>query len=191
MGKIEEGVKKRAKKQNIQRAVLSVVGIAGLLAVTMVAPNVMQLLKYTPLGKNRGSVVNNATRRLEERGELEWVSERGHRFARLTRKGQVRLARLTSEATIVRKRRWDKRWRIVIFDIPEERRRSRDLLRQTLAAIGFFKLQHSVWVYPYDCEDFIALLKTDFAIGKQVLYIVSEHVEGDSKLRKHFNLPSA
>src|SRR3989344_5509248 len=53
------------------------------------------------------------------------------------------------------------------------------------------KLQNSVWVYPYDCEDFISLLKADFKIGKDVLYIIVEKLENDWHLRKFFNLPNS
>lgn len=87
-------------------------------------------------------------------------------------------------------RKWDKRWRIVIFDIPEDRRKARDLLRDRLIAIGFVRLQASVWVYPHDCEDVITLLKTSFVIGREVLYIVADHVERDSELRARFGLPA-
>jgi len=67
-------------------------------------------------------------------------------------------------------------------------RRGRDMLRDTLIDIGFFKLQDSVWIYPYDCEDLITLLKTNYSMSSRVLYIVSEHVEGDWKAKKYFKL---
>ena len=37
---------------------------------------------------------------------------------------------------------WDKKWRIVIFDIPEEKKVAREILREKLKKIGF--LQHIV-----------------------------------------------
>ena len=57
-----------------------------------------------------------------------------------------------------------------------------------LRAIGFYKLQASVWVYPYDCEDLIVLLKKDFLLGKEVAYILAEEIEGEWILKKHFGL---
>ena len=50
------------------------------------------------------------------------------------------------------------------------------------------RLQDSVWVFPYDCEDFIALLKAELKIGAAVLYMVVEHIENDKHLRSHFGL---
>ncbi len=54
--------------------------------------------------------------------------------------------------------------------------------------LGFARLQDSVWVYPYDCEDLMALLKADLKIGMAVLYMIVEHIENDKHLRAHFSL---
>jgi phenylacetic acid degradation operon negative regulatory protein len=56
---------------------------------------------------------------------------------------------------------WDKKWRMVIFDIPEVTRRDRDFLRSQLQWLGFLELQKSVWIFPYEIKselgDFIKL----------------------------------
>ncbi len=190
MGKIEREVQKRARKQNIQHAVLSVIGVAGILAVMMVAPNTLQLLKYTPLGRRKAAYrVNDSLDRLIRGGYVTFETRNGKKFLRLTPKGETKLAHATAgDMRMVPPRRWDKRWRIVIFDIPESRRKARDLLRDRLIAIGFVRLQASVWVYPHDCEDVIILIKTSFVIGREVLYIVADHVERDFELRSRFGL---
>ncbi|OGG71302.1 hypothetical protein A3F27_02275 [Candidatus Kaiserbacteria bacterium RIFCSPHIGHO2_12_FULL_53_13] len=189
MGEIESRVRRRARKQNIQEAVLKTIAGVGILALAMAAPNTLRLLKYTSLGRSRGRYrINSVLSRLVERGEIAKTLRDGRVGFSLTAKGRARLARLEFGEQDLRKRKWDGRWRIVIFDIPERYRRARDLLRGTLVSIGFCKLQDSVWVYPHDCEDLIALLKTDFSVGKHVLYIVGDHVEGDWKLKKHFGL---
>ena len=54
--------------------------------------------------------------------------------------------------------------------------------------LGFIRLQDSVWVYPYDCEDLMALLKADLKLGSAVLYMVVEHIENDKHLRAEFGL---
>lgn len=75
-----------------------------------------------------------------------------------------------------------------MFDIPERRRRVRTRVRQTLTTMGFYRLQDSVWVYPYDCEELIILLKADFKIGKDLLYVIADKVEHDAPLKTHFGL---
>ena len=61
-------------------------------------------------------------------------------------------------------------------------------IRKTLLTIGFVRLQDSVWVYPYDCEDLITLFKADLKVGKDLLYLVADAVEYDFSLKRHFNL---
>ena len=55
--------------------------------------------------------------------------------------------------------------------------------------MGFLRLQDSVWVFPYDCEEVIALIKADLRIGKDVLYTIVEKIENDKPIKKHFDLP--
>mgnify|MGYP001617628735 FL=1 len=86
-------------------------------------------------------------------------------------------------------KRWDRKWRIVIFDIWERRRGVRDRLRNLLQKNGFVKVQNSVWVYPYDCEELFVFLRTNLRLGKGILYIVAEEIEYDEAFRKHFKLP--
>lgn len=114
-------------------------------------------------------------------------SDRG--FLQLTPKGETRLRQCKlHDYKIAKPKKWDKKWRMLIFDVQEERRFLRDKIRRTLVAIGFQRLQYSVWVYPYDCEDLITLLKADFKIGKDLLYIISDSIENDTWLKKCFNL---
>jgi hypothetical protein len=56
---------------------------------------------------------------------------------------------------------------------------------------GFVRLQDSVWVYPYDCEDIITLLKAEYRIGDDMRYMIVDSIERDSALRRHFKLPEA
>ena len=57
-----------------------------------------------------------------------------------------------------------------------------------MRSAGFLQLQQSVWVYPHDCEDLVALLKADLHIGKDVLYLIVEKIERDAWVRKHFGI---
>ena len=77
---------------------------------------------------------------------------------------------------------------MIIFDIPEKKRVFRTAVRARLVQFGFFRLQDSVWVFPYDCEEIIAMLKTELSIGRELLYIVADAVEGDEVIRSHFSL---
>lgn len=84
---------------------------------------------------------------------------------------------------------WDKKWRVVIFDIPDKfKRRARDALREKLKKLGFCQLQKSVWVIPYPCQKEIQLLCELFNITPFVNIITAESIYNDIKLRKYFKL---
>jgi len=181
----------RRRKGYVKDAVLAAVGLSGLLLVAMAAPNAIQLLGKTSIGKRFKDQTLTTLSRLAKEGLIKFEKRGGKRYARITEKGRKVLAlELQKKALQAQaKKRWDRRYRIVIFDIAEVRRSIRIRLRETMRAAGFVRLQDSVWVYPYDCEDFTALLKADLHIGREVIYIIAESIENDGRLREHFNLP--
>lgn len=84
--------------------------------------------------------------------------------------------------------RWDKKWHIVIFDVQESKRGSRDALRRQLMRLGLLQIQRSVWVSPYDCSDLVDLYKSASNLSGEVIYAVVDKIEEDEKLRKYFGL---
>jgi CRISPR/Cas system-associated endoribonuclease Cas2 len=134
--------------------------------------------------------IPRSVRRLMERGLLEIRLRKGQEFLSLTEKGRQTLVRFTHDELVLKKPKvWDKKWRVVIYDIREERKLLRGELKRVLEGLGFVMVQKSVWVYPYPCEDLLLLLKADFRVGKEVLYLVVERMENDGWIRKHFKLP--
>ncbi len=191
MGNLEKEVTKRRRRGELRNAVLMTIAAAGVLGVALVAPNVLYALKKMGIsdfrGPRRKELINRARDRLID-AELLTRDEKG--YLHITPKGQAQLNLLEAHNYQIKKpKRWDKKWRLLVFDIPEHRRGTRTKVRNTLQAIGFRRMQDSVWIYPYDCEDLVALLKADFKIGKDLIYLIAEAVENDSNLRKQFGLP--
>src|SRR3989338_1168009 len=191
MGNMEREALVRRRKGYVKDAVLAAVGLSGLLLVAMAAPNAIQLLGKTSIGKRFKDQTLTTLSRLAKEGLIKFEKRGGKRYARITEKGRKVLAlELQKKALQAQaKKRWDRRYRIVIFDIAEVRRSIRIRLRETMRAAGFVRFQDSVWVYPYDCEDFTALLKADLHIGREVIYIIAESIENDGRLREPFTLP--
>lgn len=155
-------------------------------------PDVNKILKHLRNRKNDARFryqANTALRRLAVQGLVTFEERGGKRYARATEAGK-RMLELESlrEKSTHKPRRWDGRWRVVLFDIPERRRRVRNLLRKFMQEFGFVRLQDSAWIYPYDCEDIIALAKANFRIGADALYMIVEQLERDEHLREHFEL---
>lgn len=191
MGKLEETSRKRKRKRDIQGAVLATIAVPGIIAFAAIAGNAVQLLDYLPQGRyNLRYRMKSVTGRLVAKGYASWEARGDKKYLRITAKGRQAFAYEQAKVALKnQKKKWDGRWRMVVFDVPERRRKVRTHLCAVMREIGFVRMQDSVWVYPYDCEDFIALLKAELKIGKDVLYAIADTIERDKGLRFYFKLP--
>ena len=112
----------------------------------------------------------------------------------LTERGkkQAKVLNLFGESIKFKKSKsWDKKWRIVIFDISQIKKTYREAFRGKIKELDFYCLQKSVWVYPYDCESEIELLKDFFGLSEDELrLIVAKKIGNDAKLKGIFALGS-
>ena len=192
MGVLEKRSRTNRRLGAFQAAMLGAVVLGVVVFIAATAPNAAQLLQYFP-GYKKGAKFNyqvkSALSRLAKKGLVTFIKKGGKRYARITPEGKRALDLETERVKATKKRRWDRRWRLVVFDIPERRRSMRTRLRKFMSSCGFYRLQDSVWVYPYDCEDLITLAKAEFRIGADALYLIVEQIERDKYLREHFHLP--
>ena len=178
----------RNSRNRIVFGVLNAVAYAGLIGITLVAPNVLgAFLKLHSIQKKKiGYYIPSVVRRLEWQGLLASVQKNGHQFLRLTPKGERILERLRIVSGSLRQKRWDGKWRVVIFDVRENRKGTRERIRRDLLSFGFKRLQDSVWVYPFPCEAVVKLLKADHHIGREVLFVLAESIENERWLMDEF-----
>lgn len=85
-------------------------------------------------------------------------------------------------------RKWDKKWRLILFDIPEGERESRDALREHLEYMKFFCLQKSVWVYPFDCKSEIDFIVELLDIRKYVRFLIADFIDNEAHIKQFFSL---
>jgi len=192
MAQVEVTAKKKRRTRQLRSAILTSVGVAGIIAAAAIAPNALRLLKTTGVNARLRYRTKTVLGRLKHDGDIEFMERDGKKYVQLTEKGERTLALYREKLRMIERprRRWDKRYRLVIFDIPEKRKRVREKIRREVQEAGFLRVQDSAWVYPYDCEEFIALLKAELKIGKDVLYAVVEEIEYDTWIRKYFGLPT-
>jgi CRISPR-associated endonuclease Cas2 len=131
-----------------------------------------------------------AVDRLNKKDLLKLVHKNGKISLLLTKKGKTYLKENFFNISNVKvgNKIWDGKWYIVIFDIPEVRRKIRNILRFHLKKIGFVQVQGSVWAYPYPSNEIVTLIKTNFELSSEVVYIIADYIEGENKLMKIFNI---
>lgn len=140
--------------------------------------------KYKPWGVrrqiNRLERQNYITKRVFADGRVE---------IKLNKKGVKRsLTYDLYTMTIPKQKKWDGKWRMAIFDVPETRRQLRERFRKSVMRLGLYQLQKSVYISPYPCADQIEFLRQLFDMAIDVKYFTVEKLEDDMQIRYFFNL---
>ncbi len=99
-------------------------------------------------------------------------------YMRLTPLGRQKLYRdELSNTTSIMNPNWDGKWRMIILDLPEERKNEREALRYLLKKAGFVCAKNSVWVSPFPFEHFFTNIKKDFGLTSEMLIIVTNQLD--------------
>lgn len=120
------------------------------------------------------SSLARALKRLREKGFVEKTTNKDESkiILRLTEIGREFLLLSKSEDEI----KWDGKWRIVVFDIPEKRRTVRNILRSRLKLWGFTPWQQSVWASKKNITYKLRQLINELGIEDWVLVLESDNI---------------
>ena len=106
----------------------------------------------------------------------------------LTKKGKLKALTFHFEKMKIERKNWDGKWRLVIFDVPEKIRKGRDALREKLLKLGFYELQKSALVFPYECENELEFIIEFFGLRPFVRVAILETIDNELHLKQHFKL---
>lgn len=165
----------------------------GMIGAALIVPNSVQVLEK-PVDKYFKRLDKKAQQR-ELRKVLYYMNRQGLIKTRnyehgitITAAGRKRLESVNLALISINKPpKWDKKWRLVIFDIPEKHKVGRDSLTRKLKELGFYQLQRSVWIYPFPCRGEIKEITGIFGINNFVSYIETDHLNQQELLFKRFN----
>lgn len=121
--------------------------------------------------------------RLKETGYLTEIEKEGRKKYIATLKGKTKIF-----AYLKKDKKWDKKWRIVVFDIPEIKKETREFFRGRLYDLGFRKMQDSVWISPYNIADKVEELIEFCNTKKYAHYLLVEELDNRDVLMNLFNL---
>ena len=179
------------KKMALRAAFLRTLYVGGALTLVMLAPKMSRIIGSPDKSKKYRDELYRRIRdtqyRLKHTG-LVFEDDRGRLV--LTKLGTQKIEKmLMKEYVIPPPALWDGKWRVLLFDIKEKRRRVRAQLRKLLDGAGFVRLQDSAWVHPYPCDEFVALVRAHLSSGVgELRHITADALESDKPLRNHFNL---
>lgn len=179
-------------KTEIGKDIIKTLAVIGVLIIAGQSPYFTRnLLKnFQKFKKYNKKYLSNTFLKLKKRGLIEIRKENNQIYISLTKEGKKKAGWYQiNDLKIKSPKKWDRKWRIVIFDIPHDYRIAREALRGKLKQLDFVQLQKSVWIHAFDCKTEIKLLRNFFGLEQEYIRIlIAEEIENDTTLRKKFNL---
>ncbi len=193
MSKVVDKIERAKKFIRDERTleILEAIAKLGTIAfLATVAPNaaghIIKLLGWVPDYRSRYRV-QRILKSLEKQKFIRFWIKNGKGKLELTREGKLYFAGLkVKHIKLQTKPKWDKLWRIVTFDIPEELKANRRRFSRTLLAKGMFSLERSIFVYPHECKEEIYKIARLYEVDDYICYITASAVVPDSKLKSAF-----
>ncbi|MCK5588700.1 MAG: CRISPR-associated endonuclease Cas2 [Candidatus Pacebacteria bacterium] len=158
------------------------VGLVGVTA--MMNPRAFDLIKQVDgIKKTRRRKIQRAIHKIHENG---LITQKGNKYY-LTSKGFVILNNYKIKTLKISvSKKWDGYFRIVMFDIPEDKKYARDSLNKKLQDLGFLTLQKSVFIYPHNCQKEFEQIGDFFDVNENIVFIKTKTLSGYQKFIQLF-----
>lgn len=190
MGRREETIH---KKYITKDTLLTLLKTGIILCIAVTAPGALKLFKgygkKKPWCEYYPSSLERTAKSLLRQGKVEIKTEKDIPIVKITNKGREKILRYDLDKIAIKKPvHWDGKWRLVVFDINNKYKKTRDIIRGKLKGMGFYQFQESVFIYPYPCEKEIVYLREVLHVPHSIKLIRADRIENDSELRKIFKL---
>lgn len=182
----------RKPKSEIVKDILLWLAISGAVYVAATSPyfirNLIKVFKKS--NKYNKKKIYDTFYMLQKEDCIKIDKQKNQIYISLTEKGRKKAGWLQIDnLKLKNSKKWDKKWRIVIFDIAQLKKLHREAFRGKLKELNFYPLQKSVWIYPFKCKDEIDLLRDFFGLSQdEVRLIVSNNIGKEEKIKKMFGL---
>ncbi len=183
---------KRYQRRRLNKLALNILkglAIGGFIVVAFALPNMAQIVKVLDLKKrNEKLKIKRAIKSLQ-RLDLVQVTP-GKSFI----EQKIRISRAGKELLeydgikLPKPNKWDGKWRVIGFDVPEEFFKARRALSLKLRELGCYHYQNSVFVYPYDCKEEIRFIEKHFGFGGYIKFMLVEELDDQEILENYFRL---
>lgn len=189
---IKKIISENKTAKSVLNATLAIMATGGIITLGAMAPGLLTEINKISRRKRKEKTekyreIWRNFNLLKKKGNLEFVKEEDDcLFYKFSEKGKAKVRKfIIDELQISAPKEWDKKWRLIIFDIPEKKRSGRVALRKKLNDMGFFQCQKSAWIHPFPCLEEIEFVKDVFNIKPFVkIFLVDEMTDG--KTLYHF-----
>lgn len=195
----QKGEAKKLKRGQLYWMILETIGL-GLVAgggsplrptLPIMIKHITRLLKEIHKLDVEEEKVKKSLTHMEKKEIIDLVERDDQVFVYLKDKNNATVLQYSIKALLElknKKKQWDGKWFLVFFDVPEIQRNKRDILRKFLTKTGFYRYQKSIYIFPYECEQEIVLIKKIVEGAKYMKYIIAEKIEDEEQVKAYFQL---
>jgi DNA-binding transcriptional regulator PaaX len=170
--------RKPQKDNQYSKKILRILG--GKSAISL--PELTNRVNPEECAQNSRYAITRSLRGLREAGLVEQISSPQNEYARLTKEGRKKMHSLELESeTTLANTSWDGFWRIILLNLPENRKSERESLRYLLKKAGFVCLKNSAWISPFPYEHLFTNIKKDLGLTTEIMIIVTQFVDEETK----------
>lgn len=181
------------------KKVLILVGAGVFLTASLALPNLPLVLKPFLDAKRKNEreawkrfnipYLKRTLYRLEKHKFVETDEEDGMQIIKITKKGRHKILKMAlDELSIKKPKIWDRKWRLVSFDLPEKIADTRKVLVEYLSVWGFYPLHKSVYLHAYPCLKEVGFLREYLGVGEYVRMFIVTQIENDRQFRDFFGV---
>ena len=187
-----KSIKDNYSRGEMAKKILRGLAIGGLIVASFALPNLPQVFSF--LGIKNAKDRRRAKRVIQELKKQKLINlyEKGdYLVMEITERGEKRVLKYKiDEVKIMRPKKWDGYWRVIMFDIPESYKRARDALSSKLKEMELYPLQKSVFVCPFECRDEIDFIGEFFNVRKFVHYFTAREMDAKDGeyLRRYYSI---
>lgn len=135
---------------------------------------------------------NEKLRELNERKLIRiFYEDDGSTRVELTHQGKLLVRRYNLEEMRLQKPAiWDKKWRVIAYDIPVKKKKASQALSGKLHQMGLYQFQRSVWFSPYECLSELEFICEIFELEleRHLFYFFAESIPKESEVKEFFNI---
>ncbi|MFA6251640.1 MAG: hypothetical protein WC603_03375 [Candidatus Paceibacterota bacterium] len=171
------------KKPLIQKAIFKTLARKKAVSLDTLKKEVENVIKNAYTSKNRPEyAISRSIKNLAGEGLVECFQSDCQSYFRLSEEGRKRLNNnAIDDDTAIVTNNWDGYWRIIILDLPEERKNEREALRYLLKKAGFVCMKNSVWISMYPYENLFTNIKKDLGLTSEMMIIVTDKIDEETK----------
>ncbi len=185
-------IRNKHEKGELTKEILKGLAVGGLIIASFALPNLPQVFSLFGVKTARDRYRMRRTfEALKKQKLIELQEQNDVIVMKITSEGEARVKKYKfDELRIIRPKKWDNKYYVICFDIPQKYKRARDAISAKLKDMEIYPLQKSVFICPFECQDEVDFIGEVFNVRRFIKYFVVEKLDeiDEKNIKRYYNL---